>query len=44
MRYASHIADLVGNTPLVRLGRLADGVAANVLYKVEYKNPGGSAN
>jgi cystathionine beta-synthase len=43
MRYASHIADLVGNTPLVRLNRVTDGIAATVLAKVEYFNPGGSA-
>ncbi|MFT4050750.1 MAG: pyridoxal-phosphate dependent enzyme [Microbacterium sp.] len=43
MRYASHIADLVGNTPLVRLNHVTDGCAATVLAKVEYFNPGGSA-
>ncbi|WP_336630742.1 MULTISPECIES: PLP-dependent cysteine synthase family protein [unclassified Microbacterium] len=43
MRYASHIADLVGSTPLVRLGSVTDGLAATVLAKVEYFNPGGSA-
>ncbi|MGV9195522.1 pyridoxal-phosphate dependent enzyme [Microbacterium sp. MC2] len=43
MRYAVHIADLVGNTPLVRLNRVTDGIAATVLAKVEYFNPGGSA-
>ncbi|MCT9821308.1 pyridoxal-phosphate dependent enzyme [Microbacterium sp. W1N] len=43
MRYASHIADLVGNTPLVRLGAVTDGIRATVLAKVEYFNPGGSA-
>ncbi|MEV7620263.1 pyridoxal-phosphate dependent enzyme [Microbacterium sp. NPDC089321] len=43
MRYASHIADLVGGTPLVRLNRVTDGISATVLAKVEYFNPGGSA-
>lgn len=43
MRYASHIADLVGGTPLVRLGPVAAGLSATVLAKVEYLNPGGSA-
>ncbi|WP_438354262.1 pyridoxal-phosphate dependent enzyme [Microbacterium sp. CJ88] len=37
------MADLVGNTPLVRLNHVTDGVAATVLAKVEYFNPGGSA-
>lgn len=43
MRYASHIADVVGNTPLVRLNAVAAEVQATVLAKVEYLNPGGSA-
>jgi cystathionine beta-synthase len=42
MRYVEHIADLVGNTPLVRLGVVAGDIAATVLAKVEYFNPGGS--
>ena len=42
MRYAEHISDLVGNTPLVRLTKVTDGIAATVLAKVEYFNPGGS--
>ncbi len=43
MRYAHSVADLVGNTPLVQLSRVTDGIAATVLAKVEYFNPGGSA-
>ncbi|MFC6354569.1 cystathionine beta-synthase [Luethyella okanaganae] len=43
MKYAETIIDLVGNTPLVRLNRVKDGVAATVLVKLEYLNPGGSA-
>ncbi|SDQ69067.1 cystathionine beta-synthase [Quadrisphaera sp. DSM 44207] len=42
MDYAEHIAELVGGTPLVRLSRVTEGVAATVLAKVEYLNPGGS--
>jgi len=42
MRYVEHVSDLVGNTPLVRLGPVAAGIAAPVLAKVEYLNPGGS--
>jgi cystathionine beta-synthase len=42
MRYVEHISDLVGNTPLVKLGPVAEGIAATVLAKVEYFNPGGS--
>ena len=43
MRYAQSVADLVGNTPLVRLNHVAEGIDATVLAKVEYFNPGGSS-
>ena len=43
MRYAKSVADLVGDTPLVQLTRVTDGIAATVLAKVEYFNPGGSS-
>jgi cystathionine beta-synthase len=42
VEYVEHVVDLVGNTPLVKLNTLAEGVAATVLAKVEYFNPGGS--
>ncbi len=42
MEYVEHVMDLVGNTPLVKLNALAEGVGATVLAKVEYFNPGGS--
>jgi cystathionine beta-synthase len=41
MVYADSVVDLVGNTPLVRLSRVAAGLAPLVLAKVEYLNPGG---
>lgn len=43
MRIAETITDLVGNTPLVRLNHVTDGMAATVLAKIEYLNPGGSS-
>nr|WP_194384601.1 pyridoxal-phosphate dependent enzyme [Microbacterium luteum] len=43
MRYAESIAELIGNTPLVRLTSVTEGIRATVLAKVEYLNPGGSA-
>ncbi|MGG7508962.1 cystathionine beta-synthase [Plantibacter sp. YIM 135249] len=43
MKYASTILDLIGNTPLVKLNRVTEGIAATVLVKVEYLNPGGSS-
>ncbi len=36
------IVDLIGNTPLLRLNRIARGLSADVVVKVEYLNPGGS--
>ncbi|GGK34104.1 PLP-dependent cysteine synthase family protein [Nocardia camponoti] len=32
----------IGNTPLVRLNRITEGIAATVYVKLEYLNPGGS--
>ena len=43
MKYAQTVLDLVGNTPLVRLNSVTAGIAATVLAKVEYLNPGGSS-
>lgn len=43
MTHADSILDLVGNTPLVKLNRVTHGIAATVLVKVEYLNPGGSS-
>jgi len=42
VRYHDSIIELVGNTPLVRLNRVTEGISATVLAKVEYFNPGGS--
>lgn len=43
MHIAESIVDLIGNTPLVKLNHVTDGIAATVLVKLEYLNPGGSA-
>jgi len=42
MRVYDSILEAIGNTPMVRLNRLAKGVEANVLVKCEYMNPSGS--
>lgn len=42
MRVYDNLVDLIGGTPLVRLNHVTDGIAATVLAKVEYFNPGGS--
>ena len=36
------ILDVIGNTPMVRLNRIAQGVRPTMLAKLEYLNPGGS--
>jgi cystathionine beta-synthase len=43
MKYAQTVLDLVGNTPLVKLNKVTDGIQATVLAKIEYVNPGGSS-
>ena len=42
MRVVNNIAELIGNTPLVRLNRLPDSQGAAVYVKLEYFNPSGS--
>jgi cysteine synthase len=42
MNPAASILDRIGNTPMVRLGRIAAGLAAPVLGKCEHLNPAGS--
>ena len=42
LRIAPEASAAVGNTPMVRLGRLATGLSAEVCVKLEYFNPGGS--
>jgi len=36
------VLQLIGNTPIVRLGRVASGLDANVFAKCEFLNPSGS--
>ncbi|SDK96565.1 cystathionine beta-synthase [Cryobacterium psychrotolerans] len=43
MKIADTVLDLIGNTPLVKLHKVTDGIAATVLVKLEYLNPGGSS-
>src|SRR5258708_7489464 len=42
MQVADSLLDLVGNTPLVRLGRVGAHLECDLLAKVELFNPGGS--
>lgn len=41
-KIASNITELIGNTPLVELRKLAEGMGATVVAKLESFNPGGS--
>ncbi len=41
-RIADDITQLIGNTPLVRLNKLAQGLNARIVAKLESFNPGGS--
>ncbi|WP_433746159.1 cysteine synthase A [Falsibacillus pallidus] len=41
-RIANSITDLIGQTPIVKLNRLADENSADVYLKLEYMNPGSS--
>lgn len=36
-------SELIGNTPLIRLNHVTDGIKATIAAKVEYFNPGGSS-
>ncbi|WP_055500370.1 cystathionine beta-synthase [Streptomyces albus] len=42
MQYHESMIELVGNTPLLKLNSVTEGIQATVLAKVEYFNPGGS--
>jgi cysteine synthase len=39
MRIANNTAELIGNTPLVKLNRVATGIDATIACKLEYFNP-----
>ena len=42
MKIANTVADLIGNTPLVRINRLAKGCAGEIVAKLEFQNPAAS--
>ena len=39
MKIADDVTDLIGNTPLVRLNRLTQGLKAEIVVKLEFYNP-----
>ena len=42
MRIANDVTELIGNTPLVRLRKISEGVAAQLVCKLEGSNPASS--
>jgi cysteine synthase A len=42
MALCNNVTEAVGNTPLIKLGRLCNGLAGSVLGKLESSNPAGS--
>ena len=38
----NNVLETIGNTPLIRLNRLAEGISSNIYLKCEFFNPGGS--
>jgi cysteine synthase A len=42
MKIANNVIDLIGHTPLVRLNKVTEGCAAEVVAKLESQNPVGS--
>ena len=41
-RIYENVLEVIGNTPLIRLRRIAPGIAAAIYAKIEFVNPGGS--
>jgi len=42
MQYYQHLIEAIGNTPLVKLNKVSQGIPGTILAKVEYFNPGNS--
>ena len=42
MDYCNNIIEAIGNTPLIKLNKVTDGIPGTILAKVEYFNPGHS--
>lgn len=42
-KYYENVLETIGNTPLIKLSKLTEGLNFNLFAKVEYFNPGGSS-
>ncbi len=42
LKLAENILDLIGNTPMLKLKKISQGIPAEIWAKVEYANPSGS--
>ena len=42
MKINNNVLETIGNTPLIRLSKLTEGLNANIIVKTESRNPGGS--
>ncbi len=42
MKHCTHILEAIGNTPIVKLNKVAKEVESEIYVKLEYMNPGGS--
>ncbi len=43
IKYQNNILQSIGNTPLIKMNRLNEGLSALILGKMEFLNPGGSS-
>ncbi|MEM0011100.1 MAG: pyridoxal-phosphate dependent enzyme, partial [Candidatus Bathyarchaeia archaeon] len=41
-RIYNSVLEIIGNTPLIRLNKVTEGLKCTVLVKLESQNPGGS--
>ena len=41
-QFNQNILDVIGNTPIVKLNKVANHVDSDIYVKLEYMNPGGS--
>jgi cystathionine beta-synthase len=40
--WLNHVLETIGNTPIIRLNKVSEGIPGTILAKVDYFNPGNS--